>query len=227
MRVLSPDEIRHLLESCPLALGLIARTTLESLPRLSEVLNLRIEDLGPSYATIVQTKSGKSRRVPLTSTEGRAPQAGAQERLHLRPRQRRQAAAAGGGQRGVRSPDARYRPGRRHTSRPAAHGRLGNGCGGDLLARRAGYRRLVNVANARTLRTSERRGDVARGTRADGLHDRHKNRHSDEKRERRFEDRRRRKWCEEWSYEVASPMPASWNHVTTWLRQIDALRRAA
>ena len=50
-----------------MALGLIARTTLESLPRLSEVLNLRIEDLGPAYATIVQTKSGKSRRVPLTS----------------------------------------------------------------------------------------------------------------------------------------------------------------
>jgi hypothetical protein len=34
MRVLSPDEITHLLESSPPALGLIARTTLESLPRL-------------------------------------------------------------------------------------------------------------------------------------------------------------------------------------------------
>jgi hypothetical protein len=27
--------------------------------------------------------------------------------------------------------------------------------------------------------------------------------------------------------EVASVKPVSWNHVTTWLRQIDALRRAA
>jgi hypothetical protein len=47
MRVLSADEIRLLLESCPPALALIARTTLESLPRLPEVLNLRVEDLGP------------------------------------------------------------------------------------------------------------------------------------------------------------------------------------
>ena len=66
MRVLSPDEITLVLESCPPALALIARTTLESLPRLSEALNLRVEDLGPDYATIVQTKNGKTRRVPLT-----------------------------------------------------------------------------------------------------------------------------------------------------------------
>ncbi len=64
--MLSPYEIEHLLASCPPALGLIARTTLESLPRLSEVLNLRVEDLGPDYATIVQAKNGRSRRVPLT-----------------------------------------------------------------------------------------------------------------------------------------------------------------
>jgi integrase len=66
MRVLSPDEIKKLLESCPPALALISRTTLESLPRLSEVLNLRVEDLGPDYATIVQTKNGRTRKVPLT-----------------------------------------------------------------------------------------------------------------------------------------------------------------
>jgi hypothetical protein len=54
------------LTSCPPALALIARTTLESLPRLSEVLNLRVEDLGPDYVTILQTKNGKTRRVPLT-----------------------------------------------------------------------------------------------------------------------------------------------------------------
>jgi len=66
MRILSPAEIKLVLETCPPALALIARTTLESLPRLSEVLNLRVEDLGPDYATIVQTKNGKTRRVPLT-----------------------------------------------------------------------------------------------------------------------------------------------------------------
>ena len=65
-RVLSPDEITLLLASCSPALALIARTTLESLPRLSEVLNLRVEDLGPDYATILQTKNGRIRRVPLT-----------------------------------------------------------------------------------------------------------------------------------------------------------------
>jgi integrase len=65
-RVLSPDEITLVLASCPPALALIARTTLESLPRLSEVLNLRLDDLGPDYATILQTKNGKTRRVPLT-----------------------------------------------------------------------------------------------------------------------------------------------------------------
>lgn len=62
--MLSPDEIQQLLEVCPPALRLIARPTLESLPRLSEVLNLRVEDLGADYATIVQTKSGKTRRIP-------------------------------------------------------------------------------------------------------------------------------------------------------------------
>jgi integrase len=66
MRILSPEEIKLVLETCPTALALVARTTLESLPRLSEVLNLRIEDLGPDYATIIQTKNGKTRRVPLT-----------------------------------------------------------------------------------------------------------------------------------------------------------------
>ena len=66
MRVLAPDEITLLLASCPPVLALIARTTLESLPRLSEVLNLRVEDLGPDYVTILQTKNGKTRRVPLT-----------------------------------------------------------------------------------------------------------------------------------------------------------------
>jgi integrase len=65
-RVLSPAEITLVLTSCPPALALIARMTLESLPRLSEVLRLRVEDLRPDYATILQTKNGKTRRVPLT-----------------------------------------------------------------------------------------------------------------------------------------------------------------
>ncbi len=40
--------------------------TLESLLRLSEVLALRREDIGATFATVVQSKSGKARRVPLT-----------------------------------------------------------------------------------------------------------------------------------------------------------------
>ena len=57
---------------------------------------------------------------------------GAQERLRLRSGQGRQAAATGGHQRRVRSTHARHRPGGRHTSRPAAHRRLGDGRGGNL-----------------------------------------------------------------------------------------------
>jgi integrase len=67
LRVCSPDEIWTFLDGAPADLRLIARVTLESLPRLSEVLNLRREDIGPTYATIVRSKNGKSRRVPLTA----------------------------------------------------------------------------------------------------------------------------------------------------------------
>ena len=66
LRVCAPEEIRTLLNGAPSDLRLIARLTLESLPRLSEVLNLRCDDIGPTYATIVRSKSGKARRVPLT-----------------------------------------------------------------------------------------------------------------------------------------------------------------
>ncbi|MEP7307918.1 MAG: tyrosine-type recombinase/integrase [Acidobacteriota bacterium] len=66
LRVCSPDEIKKLLDRAPRDLGLLARLTLESLPRLSEALNLRKEDIGASYATIVRSKSGRARRVPLT-----------------------------------------------------------------------------------------------------------------------------------------------------------------
>jgi integrase len=47
-------------------LRLLARLTLESLLRLSEALNLRREDIESTSGTIVQSKSGKARRVPLT-----------------------------------------------------------------------------------------------------------------------------------------------------------------
>lgn len=66
LRVCAPEEICTLLDGAPADLRLIARLTLESLPRLSEALNLRREDIGPTYATIVRSKTGRSRRVPLT-----------------------------------------------------------------------------------------------------------------------------------------------------------------
>jgi len=71
------------------------------------------------------------------------------------------------------------------------------------------------------------RGNVARRARANGLRDRHKNRHSAEKRSQRSEEARSRKCCEIGSYEVASLVPASWNQIASWLEQIDKLRRAA
>ncbi len=66
MRILSAEEIPTVLNACPADLKLIARTTLESLLRLSEVLRLRVEDIGPSYAAIVNSKNGSARKVPLT-----------------------------------------------------------------------------------------------------------------------------------------------------------------
>jgi integrase len=71
MRILSTDEIKRLLAACSPDLRLIARTTLESLLRLSEVLNLRREDIAANFLTVVQSKNGKSRQVPVT-TELRA-----------------------------------------------------------------------------------------------------------------------------------------------------------
>lgn len=50
----------------PADLRLLARLTLESLLRLSEALALRRDDIGPTYAPVVHSKSGRSRRVPLT-----------------------------------------------------------------------------------------------------------------------------------------------------------------
>ena len=67
-RILSTEEIQSVLDACPEDLRLMARATLESLFRVSEVLNLRVEDIGPSFATLVHNKSGRMRRVPLTPT---------------------------------------------------------------------------------------------------------------------------------------------------------------
>src|SRR5262249_2737047 len=47
-------------------LRLLARLALESLPPLSEALQLRRDDIGPTSLTIVRSKSGKARRVPIT-----------------------------------------------------------------------------------------------------------------------------------------------------------------
>ncbi len=66
LRVCSPAEIQTLLGAASPDLALIARVTLESLLRLSEVLALRREDIGPTFATVIQSKSGKARRVPVT-----------------------------------------------------------------------------------------------------------------------------------------------------------------
>ena len=67
LRVASPAEIKTLLEGAPADLNLLARLTLESLLRLGEALSLRREDIGPAHATVVHSKSGQPRRVPLTS----------------------------------------------------------------------------------------------------------------------------------------------------------------
>jgi integrase len=67
LRVCSPEDIKTLLDGAPSDLRLIARLTLESLLRLSEAVSLRREDIGPTFATIVRSKTGRARRVPLTA----------------------------------------------------------------------------------------------------------------------------------------------------------------
>jgi integrase len=66
LRVCAPEEIKTLLDGAPADLRLLARLTLESLLRLSEALGLRREDIGPTYALVIQSKSGRARQVPLT-----------------------------------------------------------------------------------------------------------------------------------------------------------------
>ena len=66
-RVLSAGEIEQLLCGCPRDLHLMARATLESLFRLSEVLNLKVEDIGPTFVTVIRIKGGRMLKVPITS----------------------------------------------------------------------------------------------------------------------------------------------------------------
>ncbi len=66
LRVCTPAEIKAILAAASPDLALLARLTIESLPRLSEALRLRREDIGAKSVTIVQSKSGRSRRVPVT-----------------------------------------------------------------------------------------------------------------------------------------------------------------
>jgi integrase len=67
LKTCSPEEIKTLLDNAPADLALLSRLTLESLLRLSEALGLRREDIGPTWALVVQSKSGKARQVPLTA----------------------------------------------------------------------------------------------------------------------------------------------------------------
>lgn len=67
LRVCSPEDIKTILDGLSPDLALLARLTLESLLRLSEALRLRREDIGATTLTVVNSKSGQSRRVPLTA----------------------------------------------------------------------------------------------------------------------------------------------------------------
>jgi integrase len=67
LRICSPGEIKTVMDGLSGDLKLLARLTLESLLRLSEALALRRDDIAPTHATVVRSKSGRSRRVPLTS----------------------------------------------------------------------------------------------------------------------------------------------------------------
>jgi integrase len=65
-RVLSPAEIRLVLDHSPAPLALIFRVTLESLSRLSEVLGLRREHVGDTWFDI-RRKGGRVARIPISS----------------------------------------------------------------------------------------------------------------------------------------------------------------
>ena len=66
LRVLSAEEITTLLTRAPSDLALLARATLEGLFRLSEILNLRVEDIQDDHITLTYTKGDRLRKVPIT-----------------------------------------------------------------------------------------------------------------------------------------------------------------
>lgn len=66
LRVCAPDEIKILLDACTDDQRPVARLTLESLLRVGEVVALHRDDSGPTYVSVVNSKSGKSRQVPVT-----------------------------------------------------------------------------------------------------------------------------------------------------------------
>jgi integrase len=65
IRVLTEEEIAQIKEDAAPDLALICRVTLESLARLSEVLGLRKEHIGPRWVEI-RRKGGRVDRVPIT-----------------------------------------------------------------------------------------------------------------------------------------------------------------
>jgi integrase len=64
-RVLSPDELRIVLQGLPPKYALMCRVTLECLARLSEVLSLMRADIGPSWL-LRRLKGGTRLRVGIT-----------------------------------------------------------------------------------------------------------------------------------------------------------------
>jgi integrase len=66
LRICSAAEIKKLLDGASPDLKLLSCVTLESLLRLSEALSLRREDVGHGFLTILRSKNGRSRRVPIT-----------------------------------------------------------------------------------------------------------------------------------------------------------------
>jgi integrase len=66
VRVLSSEEMALVLAEAPAHIALLCRVTLECLPRLSEVLGLRREHIGPSASWIeLRRKGGRVERIPV------------------------------------------------------------------------------------------------------------------------------------------------------------------
>ncbi len=72
VRVLSTREIATLLGGLPDDFALLARATLEGLFRISEILNLHVEDIKGDHIVLVHTKNNRVRKVPITPALRRA-----------------------------------------------------------------------------------------------------------------------------------------------------------